>query len=498
MNQENLHQGLLGTAGNIFLIVYVASLILIGFWAKASRKENTMSDFYLGGRTLGFYVLFLTLFATQYSGNSLIGMTAKAYRSGFWSLVMVTFMMGVIGVYLIFAPKLQRLSREHSFITLGDFIQFRFKSRKLTLLVSTLALVALANYILSNLKAIGYVVEQASGGAIPFAQGVILLALVMVVYETLGGMRSVAWTDAIQGIMLLIGCIGLAFVAWFVYGGIEVASNIVVSKEPDFLSPPSFTEKINWLSTLLLISLGIGIYPHAIQRIYAAKDVKVLKKSLQFMVFLPLVTLLVMIIFGIIGRSIFPDLDQGESERVFLYLLYDLIEKVPGTRFFVIIFISAAVAAIMSTIDSALLAISSSLAQDFYKPFFSNAPEKHLTMFGKYCSWLVMGLMAYLAIYLPQTIWRLIEIKFEILCQLLPALFLGLHSKTVEVKSITIGLLVGLASSLILIFSAELGLNLSSKPLGIHAGIWGLMLNFLIVFFLMRKKQISFKNQTAS
>ena len=64
---------------------------------------------------------------------------------------------------------------------------------------------ALANYVLTNLKAIGYIVVAVTGGAIPFAYGVIALSLVMVIYETLGGMRSVAWTDALQGSILMVG-----------------------------------------------------------------------------------------------------------------------------------------------------------------------------------------------------------------------------------------------------------------------------------------------------
>ncbi|MBS1259057.1 MAG: hypothetical protein MAG551_02123 [Candidatus Scalindua arabica] len=84
--------------------VYLASLILIGVAGRLARKENSPADFYLSGRGMGLFVLFLTLYATQYSGNTLIGMAGSSYRQGYLFLVSVIFMMSVIGAYLIYDP----------------------------------------------------------------------------------------------------------------------------------------------------------------------------------------------------------------------------------------------------------------------------------------------------------------------------------------------------------------------------------------------------------
>ncbi len=78
---------------------------------------------------MGVFVLFLTLYATQYSGKTLVGYAGKAYREGYTVLVTVTFMMSVIGGYLLFAPRLYRISRKFRFITIGDYIQHRYNSR---------------------------------------------------------------------------------------------------------------------------------------------------------------------------------------------------------------------------------------------------------------------------------------------------------------------------------------------------------------------------------
>ena len=99
-----------------------------------------------------------------------------------------------------------------------------------------------------------------------------------------------------------------------------------------------------------------------------------------------------------------------------------------------------------------------------------------------------MALAVYLAIVLPQTIWRLLEIKLELLIQIAPAIFLGLYSKKINSKSIFLGMLVGTIFALVVMILNKLGFfNVPSKPLGVHAGVWGLLINIVTVFFHERK-----------
>ncbi|MBH49603.1 MAG: sodium:pantothenate symporter [Candidatus Marinimicrobia bacterium] len=480
-----MNSPLVSTGGTIFIIIYLLSLIVIGLIGRYFRKEESMSDFYLAGRGMGMFVLFLTLYATQYSGNTLIGFAGKAYRNGFTALVTVTFMCSVIGAYFIFAPKLFRLSRKYSFITIGDFIQFRYKSTALTIIVSVLSIIALVNYIVTNLKAMGIIIESVTGGTVSFINGIILLSLIMVIYETLGGMRSVAWTDMIQGILLLVGVVFIFGLVQDNYGGV-IASQIQYNR--DFWNPPDWNEKRLWFSTIIILFAGISVYPHAIQRIYSAKSETTLKRSLQIMVFMPFVTTLFIIFVGIIGAVQFPDLSTKESEYITLLILSDLSEKVPSIAPILILFISAAIAAIMSTVDSALLAISSITTQDIYRRIRPQTNEKSLTYFGKVFSWVLISIAAVFAIYLPQTIWRLMEIKLELLCQIAPAILIGIHLKQLDKSIILSGLTVGTFIALLIILSNMFGLQVPSKPWGIHAGVWGLTANCIIIFILYQRK----------
>ncbi len=478
---------LLDGSGIIFLFIYLFSLIGIGLLGHFSKKENSLGDFYLAGRGMGGFVLFLTLYATQYSGNTMIGFSGRAYRQGFTSLVTITFMCAIIGLYFIYAPKLHDLSKKYNFITLGDFIYHRFKSFHLTLIISLISIVALGNYILTNLKAIGYIVEGATGGQVSFVNAIIILSVIMVIYETLGGMRSVAWTDMLQGILLLFGVLIIFFIINFQYGGINAISSKLQELRPDFWNPPDWSEKRLWLSTILIVSIGVSVYPHAIQRIYSAKNSSTLRKSLQIMVFMPFVTTFFMVIVGMVGASQVEGLNRIDSEQISILLLLDLAEKIPEISWLLVLFLSATIAAIMSTVDSALLAISSMVTKDIYGKTKKHLSQSHLLLFGKLTSWVVMFIAVVMAINLPQTIWQLFQIKLELLCQIAPAIFLGIHIKSLSYKSILIGIYVGTIVSLGFMVGNWLGMSLPIKPLGIHAGLWGLIINLLIIFGLNKK-----------
>ncbi len=478
-----MDDAMLSEAGIYFLLAYLASMILVGVAGKFASKEESMKDFYLGGTGFGVGILFLTMYATQYSGNSLIGFAGSAYRSGWFFLVAVTFMVAIVGGYLLYAPRLYPLAKAKGFITIGDYISYRYDHKWLTYIIVAIGIFALANYMLTNLKAIGYILTYVTGGWIGFAEGIIAMAFIMVIYETLGGMRSVAWTDAIQGVLLFIGVIVITAVIWVHYGSLEANTDLLMQVRADFFADPTSEQQVKWFSVLVLIFFGISVYPQAIQRIYAAKDEKTLKRSLQLMIVMPFLTTLPLIAIAVIGAAHFPDLDKSSSEQIILLML-DELSDIAGMQMVLTLFIAAAIAAIMSTVDSAMLAIASLFTQDIYHRQRPDASQKELTYIGKIFSWGLMALMVYLAISLPSTIWWLIQIKLEILCQIAPAIMLGVWFSTLKPKAVLAGLLIGVGITLLFLLTP-----LPSKPLGIHAGVWGLAVNLLVVWSLHLKQR---------
>ena len=136
----------------------------------------------------------------------------------------------------------------------------------------------------------------------------------------------------------------------------------------------------------------------------------------------------------------------------------------------------------MSTVDSALLSTSSIITKDFYTRLNPGKTQAELTRVGKIISWAIMAVAVYLAIVLPQTIWRLLEIKLELLIQISPAIFIGLYNDKVKGRSVFYGMVVGTVFSLIVMIANKQGFSIPAKPLGIHAGVWGLIINCAVIY----------------
>jgi len=455
--------------------LYLLSMIGIGWLGRMRRESNSLADFYLAGRSMGFAVLFLTLYATQYSGNTMFGYTGKSYRIGFEWTVSILFMFSIIAGYLLFAPRLVIVARRFNFITPGDYIRQRFGSPRLTLLATILMIYALCNYTLAQLKAMGAAVEGITDGRIGSEYGIIALAVIMVIYETLGGMRSVAWTDVIQGTVLLLGFGILLFLVPALGGGLTNVDEQLSVQQPQMVTAPSLEACNTWISFIVLLGCGAAIYPQAIQRLYASRSVRGLKSSLAVMAFMPLTTTLIALVCGATGRIVLPGMEGIATDQVLARLCGLIMQDSAAGYWLVVVIIAAALAALMSTADSALLSISSMFTRDIYQAHLRpDSSEEELTRVGKICSWVFVFLLVLVAIGTEKTLVRLLELKFEVLIQVVPCFFLGLYWRRLSSSVVLTGMLVGLAIGL--------GLTAAGQPKvwGFHAGVVGLAFNFVI------------------
>lgn len=462
--------------------VYILSMLLIGWWGYRARRENTLRDFYLAGKGFGFFVLVFTLFATQYSGNTMIGFTGKTYRIGYAWIMCLHFMTAIIVFYLLFAPRLHCLAKKEKFITPVDFLQHRFGSTALNLVASTVLIVALGNYLLSQLMAIGRALEglATDNPKQAYLYGVVILAIIMVIYESLGGLRAVAWTDVIQGAIMTIGFIFLVVLIFQKFGGLGTAlEKIMTENRTDTLKvmPPPASRCREWFSYIFLVGMGGALYPQAIQRIYAAGSLNSLRRSLGVMAFLPLLMSLLAVTVGIITLANFPGLSTIESDRALMVISRE-IQSASQLGYWVVVFLFAALlAAIMSTADSALLSISSMITKDIYAGIINKTvSEQQLTRMGKGISWIVVAIIVILAIALREkaTIVSLLDRKFDLLVQLVPAFFLGIRWQRLQTRPTLYGLLIGLTIAITLAAAGH------GKLLNIHAGLWALTANAAI------------------
>jgi Na+/proline symporter len=289
--------------GLVGLLVYLLLLAGIAELARRARRDRSPADHFLAGRDLGVFVLFLTLYATAYSGNSLLGYPGEAYRRGFSWIMATGFMLSIIVTFHVLVPRLRPVAVRNGFVTPGDWVRHRFgdspDGRLLRLFVALLMAVALSNFLFAQLKAMGLLAEQVTGGLVSYEVGVVVLAAVILGYETLGGMRAVAWTDAAQGVLMLLGLGALLFWLLDEAGGVAALTHSVASLRPEATVVPDTAERANWASTIVLLGLASVVYPQAIQRVYAARNGATLRRAFALMSFMPLSTTLVVTLIGL-------------------------------------------------------------------------------------------------------------------------------------------------------------------------------------------------------
>ncbi len=462
--------GQLGVAG---LCVYLLVLAGVAEVARRARRDASPADHFLAGRELGVWVLFLTLYATAYSGNSLLGYPGEAYRRGFSWIMATGFMMSIIVAFHALAPRLRPVAAARGFVTPGDWVRHRFgrerAGRALLLVVSVLMLTALANFLFAQLKAMGVMAELVTEDIVSYELGVLLLAGTVLLYETLGGMRAVAWTDAAQALAMMVG-LG-ALLVWLLAeaGGVAMLTRSIVEVQPHALVVPDAREQANWASTIVLMGLASVVYPQAIQRVYAARSGAVLARSFAIMTFMPLTTTLVVTWIGLAAIPRLAGLGTVEADGVMPLLLGQwaddgLLASLAALAVFI-----GALAAIMSTADSVLLSLGSMVAEDLLG---RSRREPGTTLLGKRVASAAMIAMAGLALLARDvTLWGLIELKMELLIQCVPAFLLALHWRGLRAGPALVGVIAGTAV-------AVAGVFLGAKRIeGIHVGVIGLALN---------------------
>lgn len=477
MNAADVHLAFGGASGIIVLVAYGAIMLAVGLvtWLKNRGLHESTDEYYLGGRGLGVMVLFFTFFATQYSGNTVVGYPPAAYRTGYAYLVSVPFFITIILGYLLFAPRLYALGRKFSLVTPADWIHRRFDSPAVTWLAAILMLYALANYLLEQFVAIGQGVSGMTGGTIPYQVGVVFFIVIMLIYSWLGGMRSVAYTDTMQGVALLFGVVMLLVGSLIYLGNPAESASVMQAQSPEKLAPPGGTGLMHWFSLLVLVGIGAAVYPHAVQRIFSARSEATLKRSLTRMVYMPFATAGVVFVVGIVGIAAFPGMDTADSEQLVGRMASALASQNIVFFWAMVLLFGGVIAAIVSTADSVLLTFSSIISHDLYGRFVNPAAaDGRRILVGKLIGVVAVVILVIIAWYPPSTLYRIFILKFELLVQVAPALILGLYWTRLNARAVFIGMLVGAVLASVLTLA---GL----QPLGLFNGLWGLIANLAIV-----------------
>ncbi|MDG1854614.1 MAG: sodium:solute symporter family protein [Verrucomicrobiales bacterium] len=401
----------LGNTPEIVLAIYLLILLGLGIFGYLKSK-GTEEDYYLAGRGQGLLVTSLTIMATFFSGVALLGFPGLVYEHGVSSMFLaLNLPVAGAAVYLL-GNGIRKLGQARGYVTPGDMIAGYYGGTGIRFVVAVLGILYVLPYIIIQIKAGGMLAQQLFGENM-FDFGAAALSLVTLIYVLVGGMRSVAWTDVLQGILLLSGALLAGAAVVVSLGGVEPFFSKVAELDPKQLTMHDPKEsKWNpwWILTFCLFgSLASIVQPAQWMRFYAAKSSKTLRQSaVIFAVVLPACFLFGVMLVGLVGRAVHPPIDPNlplidstgspllfhpenlpeglnKSDQIAVFMLSEQLPAMLGGLgvILVSIIMVAIMAASMSTADSNLHALGGVITRDFYDRINPNATEKQRAWVGR-------------------------------------------------------------------------------------------------------------------
>lgn len=356
----------------LILFLYLLVLFLIGIFA--SRRIKNLTDFYVGGKKLGYWVVAFSARATGESGWLLLGVTGMGAMLGvnaFW--VVVGEVVGVAISWFWMAKPFKRLSDQYGSITIPDFLVSHFKTRThlLRIVAATTLAVFVAIYVSAQIDATGKSFETFLGWN--YYIGVIVGFSIVLLYTFSGGFVAVAWSDLFQGLLMLIGLVGLPLGVYLMVSEQGSVTEGLRAIDPDLLNlwgPGGFSLR-NVFSILGLLTIGLGFLgaPQVFVRFMSIKDEAEINKGRWVAIAFTILTDSAAVCIGILGRYLFTEAGQpvesllGPAAENVLPMMVDQYLPVALAG----LYMAAVMAAIMSTIDSLLVVASSAITRDFYQ-----------------------------------------------------------------------------------------------------------------------------------
>ena len=367
----------------VVLVVYFSILLGIGYFA--SKKVSNLTDYYVGGKKLGYWIAALSARATGESGWLLIGVTGMGAVMGVSALwIVVGEVLGVWVSWQFMAVKFKRLTDRYDSITISDFLVSHFQSTThLMRIVSATALsLFVVIYVSAQIDITGKTFESFLG--LNYYTGIGLGFGIVVLYIFLGGFLAVAWSDLFQGSLMFVGLIVLPIATYLSLSDHASIIENLKDIDPSLLSfwGSGGATPMNLMAIIGLISIGIGFMgsPQVYVRFIAIKNDSEIKKGKWVAIAYTLLTDTAAVMIGILGRIVLtkagdsPELILGNMGEDVLALV--LAQVMPPV--IIGIYITAVLSAVMSTVDSLLVVASSAVTRDFYQQIFNPKIDERL------------------------------------------------------------------------------------------------------------------------
>ncbi|PEH54644.1 sodium/pantothenate symporter [Yersinia kristensenii] len=456
------------------LVGYLAMVFGLSVYAYTRRKTgNFLNEYFIGNRSMGGFVLAMTLTATYISASSFIGGPGAAYKYGLGWVLLAMIQLPAVWLSLgVLGKKFAILARRYNAVTLNDMLYARYQSRLLVWLASISLLVAFVGAMTVQFIGGARLLETAAG--IPYDTGLLIFGISIALYTSFGGFRASVLNDALQGMVMLVGTILLLVAVIHAAGGLHKAVETLQHIDPALVSPQGGDQILDvpfMASFWILVCFGVIGLPHTAVRCISYRDSKAVHRGIILGTIVVAILMFGMHLAGALGRAILPDLKI--PDQVIPTLMITVLPPFAAG-----IFLAAPMAAIMSTINAQLLQSSATIVKDLYLNLRPEElkNERKLARISS-MSTLILGLLLLLAAWRPpeMIIWLNLLAFGGLEAVFLWPLVLGLYWERANAHGALSSMIVGAVCYTVLA-------SFDIKIAGLHPIVPSLVLNLLAFY----------------
>ena len=459
-----------------FVIIYWVASVGIGLWA-ALRVKNT-ADFAAAGHSLPLPVVTATVFATWFGAEAVLGVPATFLKEGLGGIVSDPFgsSMCLILVGLFFARHLYN----RRMLTIGDFFREKY-GRSVEVLVTLCIVVSYLGWVAAQIKALGLVFNVVSDGSISQTGGMLIGAGSVLIYTLFGGMWSVAITDFIQMIIIVIGMLYISGEMTMQTGGVGVVIEhaAAAGQFSNFWPEMNLASILGFTAALCTMMLGSIPQQDVFQRITSSKNVNIAVQAAILGGVLYFIFAFVPMYLAYSATLINPDLVKQYLNTDSQMILPKLIMN-HAPVFAQVMFFGALLSAIKSCASATLLAPSVTFAENIVRGFFKHLTDQELLKVMRITVLCFTGVVTFFAINSELSIFKMVESAYKIT---LVAAFVPLAFGVYWSKANSLGGLLAVVCGLIVWISCEVLAPNSILPpqlAGLLASIAGMLMGSLV------------------
>ncbi|WP_252311724.1 sodium/pantothenate symporter [Sinobaca sp. H24] len=353
----------MNTAVIVPLLLFLAVVFMVGFLSakRISKKSDFLQEYFLGSREMGGLILAMTMVATYGSASSFVGGPGAAYTQGLgWVLLAMAQVVTGYFTLMILGKRFAIKSRQYKAITLVDYLKSRYESKAVVILSAASIVLFLFSAMAAQWIGGARLVETITG--LSYTTALFIFAVTILIYVTIGGFRAVVVTDTIQGIIMFFGTLIILAGTIIAGGGLPAIMADLTAENPALVSPFGAEGELTPLyvsSFWILVGVGVVGLPQVAVRAMSYKNSVSMHRALIIGTFVVAFMMFGIHLTGVLARPILPGIDAPDTVMPLIVL-----EVLPAWLAGIVL--AAPLAAIMSTVDSLLLLVSSTVVKDVY------------------------------------------------------------------------------------------------------------------------------------